>query len=113
MILICLGTDLYPAISLAYENPELDIMQRAPRSTKHDSLVTKKLISYAYPVWGIVQALGGMYTYFHVMNDYGFKPHSLVSLILEWGYYPDGSDVYNPDEPNFGNTNFGNPDAYT
>jgi hypothetical protein len=53
-----------------------------------------------------------MYTYFHVMNDYGFKPHTLIQMILEWGYYPDPSDVYNPDQPNFGNTNFGNQDAY-
>jgi sodium/potassium-transporting ATPase subunit alpha len=108
MVLICLGTDLYPAISLAYENAELDIMQRAPRNTKHDSLVTKKLIAYAYPIWGIVQSLGGMFTYFYVMNDYGFKPHSLLFMILEYGYYPLASDVYNPYEPNFGNSNFAN-----
>jgi hypothetical protein len=41
------------------------------------------------------------------MNDYGFKPHSLVNMILEWGYYPDATDVYNANEPNFGNSNFG------
>jgi sodium/potassium-transporting ATPase subunit alpha len=54
MILICLGTDLYPAISLAYENPELDIMERAPRNTKHDSLVNKRMIATSYPIWGMV-----------------------------------------------------------
>lgn len=48
MLAICLGTDLYPAISLAYENPELDIMERNPRSPIRDHLVGKKLISFAY-----------------------------------------------------------------
>ena len=31
ILLIDLGTDLLPAISLAYEGPEADIMQRKPR----------------------------------------------------------------------------------
>jgi sodium/potassium-transporting ATPase subunit alpha len=48
MLAICIGTDLAPAISLAYEQPELDIMQRIPRNPKRDHMVTAKLISYAY-----------------------------------------------------------------
>lgn len=31
MVAICVGTDLAPAISLGYENAELDIMKRPPR----------------------------------------------------------------------------------
>ena len=48
MLAICLGTDLFPAISLAYENPELDIMERPPRNPKRDHLVTVKLMSFSY-----------------------------------------------------------------
>ncbi len=43
-----------PAISFAYENPELDIMQRFPRSAKHDRLVGSKLISYSYLQIGMI-----------------------------------------------------------
>lgn len=41
------------------------------------------------------------------MNDYGIKPVSMLFLALEPGYFPKESDVYNPDLPNFGNSNYG------
>jgi sodium/potassium-transporting ATPase subunit alpha len=44
ILFIDLGTDMAPAISFAYENAELDIMQRYPRNAKRDHLVTTKLI---------------------------------------------------------------------
>lgn len=37
-----------PAISLAYEAAESDIMKRQPRNPKTDKLVNEKLISMAY-----------------------------------------------------------------
>ena len=43
MLCICIGTDMWPCISLAYENGELDIMERMPRNSKRDHLVTAKL----------------------------------------------------------------------
>eukprot|EP00756_Hemistasia_phaeocysticola_P026969 Hpha_TRINITY_DN16092_c2_g6::TRINITY_DN16092_c2_g6_i1::g.117518::m.117518/K01539/ATP1A; sodium/potassium-transporting ATPase subunit alpha len=63
VLILCvdLGTDMVPAISLAYENPERDIMRRRPR-TKSDNLVTLKLISFSYFQIGIIQALAGFYT---------------------------------------------------
>ena len=48
MLAICVGTDLWPAISLAYENQELDIMLKPPRNLKRDFLVTRKLVSFCY-----------------------------------------------------------------
>jgi sodium/potassium-transporting ATPase subunit alpha len=39
---------MVPAISFAYENAELDIMERQPRNSKRDHLVNFKLISFAY-----------------------------------------------------------------
>jgi len=47
MLCICVGTDILPAISLAYEAAEIDIMIRRPR-TKQEHLVTRKLITHAY-----------------------------------------------------------------
>ena len=51
-------------VSFGYENMELDIMQRNPRSTKIDNLVNAKLISFSYLQMGILQGAAGMCTYF-------------------------------------------------
>ena len=51
-----------------------------------------------------------MLCYFIVLNDYGFKPHTLPFLNFLTGFYPLDSDIYNPNEPNFGNSNWGNSD---
>ncbi len=49
MFLICsLLFPQVPAISLAYETAESDIMKRQPRNAKTDKLVNERLISMAY-----------------------------------------------------------------
>jgi len=110
VLILCidLGTDMVPAISFAYENPELDIMERYPRNSKRDHLVNAKLISFAYLQIGMVQASAGFFTYFYILNDYGLRPITCFKLALVEGYLPNPSDVYNPAQPNKGNTNFGN-----
>merc|ERR1711990_1118012 len=106
VLILCidLGTDMVPAISFAYENAELDIMERPPRNSDRDHLVNAKLISFAYLQIGIVQASAGFFTYFYMLNDYGFKPETLFGLIQVTGFYPAHEDVYNPAEPFKGNT---------
>ncbi|KXJ20388.1 Sodium/potassium-transporting ATPase subunit alpha-2 [Exaiptasia diaphana] len=42
ILCIDLGTDMVPAISLAYEAPESDIMKRFPRDPKKDKLVNER-----------------------------------------------------------------------
>ena len=42
ILCIDLGTDMIPAISLAYEKAETDIMKRRPRDPKHDRLVNER-----------------------------------------------------------------------
>ncbi|PRD37685.1 UNVERIFIED_CONTAM: Atpalpha [Trichonephila clavipes] len=44
ILCIDLGTDMVPAISLAYEAAESDIMKRQPRNPKKDKLVNERLI---------------------------------------------------------------------
>jgi magnesium-transporting ATPase (P-type) len=82
VLILCidLGTDMVPAISFAYENVELDIMDRVPRNSKRDHLVNTKLISFAYLQIGVIQASAGMYTYFLILNDYGMRPGTLWDL---------------------------------
>ncbi|XP_012885947.1 PREDICTED: sodium/potassium-transporting ATPase subunit alpha-4-like [Dipodomys ordii] len=48
ILCIDLGTDMVPAISLAYESAESDIMKRRPRNPKVDNLVNHRLIGMAY-----------------------------------------------------------------
>lgn len=80
MLMICLGTDMIPAISMAYERAENDIMMRSPRNAEVDHLVTKKLVCFAYMCIGIIQAAAGMFVYLVVMNDFGYPPQILPQL---------------------------------
>lgn len=64
VLILCvdLGTDMVPAISMAYEEKEADIMERRPRNAATDRLVNRKLISFAYLQIGVMQALAGFFT---------------------------------------------------
>lgn len=84
VICIDVGTDLVPAIALAYEKPESDIMRRAPRNPQYDKLVNKRLISITYGQIGMTQSFAGFYTYFMVLMLNGFMPDRLLGLRIEW-----------------------------
>ena len=55
-------------------------MDRPPRNAKLDRLVNARLISFAYLQIGIFQVLAGFFTWFVVMNDYGYRPETLPNL---------------------------------
>merc|ERR1712013_133920 len=84
ILCIDLGTDLVPAISLAYERAESDIMKRQPRCPIKDKLVNERLISLAYGQIGMIQAISGFFTYFVIMGENGFRPGFLIGLRGEW-----------------------------
>lgn len=84
ILCIDLGTDLVPAISLAYEQAESDIMKRMPRDPLHDKLVNNRLIGVAYGQIGMIQAASGFFTYFVIMCEHGFWPSRLVGIRKEW-----------------------------
>merc|ERR1712055_201017 len=71
ILCIDLGTDLLPAISLAYEQAESDIMKRNPRNKFTDKLVNERLISMAYGQIGMIQALAGFVCYFVILMQNG------------------------------------------
>lgn len=108
VLILCidLGTDMVPAISFAYENPELDIMSREPRNSKRDHLVNAKLISFAYLQIGMIQAAAGFFTYFYILSDYGFRPSTLFFISNIKGFKPGHDDVYNASAENRGNSNY-------
>jgi len=84
ILCIDLGTDLWPAISLAYEEAEGDIMKRMPRDPLHDKLVNERLISFSFGMIGMMQALAGFFTYFVILGDNGFWPHRLFGIRDQW-----------------------------
>jgi len=84
ILLIDLGTDLWPAISLAFEGAENDIMTRKPRSADEDPLVNSRTLSMAYLQIGMIQASAGFFAYFVLYATYGFWPYMLFGIREQW-----------------------------
>ena len=84
ILCIDLGTDMVPAISMAYEGSESDIMKRKPRNPYTDKLVNERLISMAYGQIGMIQASAGFFTYFVILAENGFLPIDLFGLRRAW-----------------------------
>lgn len=83
ILVINVGTDLLPAVSLAYETSEADIMHLPPRKPT-DHLVNRVLIFMAYFQIGLIQFCAGMFCYFIVFAQSGFFPSSLFFIRSEW-----------------------------
>ncbi|CAF4870130.1 unnamed protein product, partial [Rotaria sp. Silwood1] len=75
---------IIPAISLAYEEAETDIMKRKPRNQKYDRLVNKRLILTAHGPIGFIQTAAGFFIYFLIMAENGFLPSRLFGLRKSW-----------------------------
>merc|ERR1711923_363864 len=84
ILCIDLGTDMVPAISMAYEQAESDIMRRKPRNPFTDKLVNERLISMAYGQIGMIQASAGFFVYFVILAENGFWPSRLFGLRKAW-----------------------------
>merc|ERR1712055_903625 len=97
ILCIDLGTDMVPAISMAYEQAESDIMKRQPRNPFTDKLVNERLISMAYGQIGMIQASAGFFVYFVILAENGFLPGILFGIRKEWD-----SQAVNDLEDSFG-----------
>ena len=80
MLIICFGTAFYPAVALAYEEAELDLMTRRPRKIT-DHLVTVHLLTQSYLQLGQIATAGGFFTYFLIMQVYGFNYQNIFYLL--------------------------------
>ena len=114
MLIICVGTDIYPALSLAYEEAEVDIMTRKPRK-QSEHLVTGRLLTHAYGQMGEIATAGGFFSYFITMAVYGFD-YSLIFFLLSVNAVNpivngavdtnfNGPYTFDPNANNFGNNN--------
>lgn len=77
MTILCvdLGTDMWPAVALAYERAESNVMARPPR--EKESLVSSKMLFLVYAQLGLIEFAAGMFAYFIVMAEFGFYPGDL------------------------------------
>uniref|UniRef100_A0AC35TGJ0 Cation_ATPase_N domain-containing protein n=1 Tax=Rhabditophanes sp. KR3021 TaxID=114890 RepID=A0AC35TGJ0_9BILA len=80
---IDLASELPPAISLAYESPERDIMKIPPRK-KSAKLVSKSLLLYAYLFTGPIITLGCIFAYLSVYWYHGITVYDLVYTEQYW-----------------------------
>lgn len=55
-------------------------MSRRPRN-KNDRLVTVRMMTHAYGLMGSIATAAGFYTYFMIMEVYGFTPSILINLL--------------------------------
>jgi len=86
VLILCidLGTELAPAISLAYEKGESDVMDRKPRDVTKDHLVDGKVVSHSYLQAGVIETMACYFAFFVVMGNHGFPPQSLVNTRNNW-----------------------------
>lgn len=89
VLLIDLCGNIPPAVALAREPSEADLMLAPPRH-RHDSVMNFKLVFFAYLQIGMIEACACIFAYLVVMNAYGFAPHMLMDGAAKdnWGNYP-------------------------
>ncbi|KAF8890953.1 hypothetical protein BD779DRAFT_1610703 [Infundibulicybe gibba] len=87
MILICVMTDVLPALSMVYEKPEADLLLQKPRNRKKDRLAGIRLLFHAYFFLGILESLTAMTGAFY----FGFQRNGVPfsALWLKYG----GTDI--------------------
>jgi len=83
ILLIDLGTDLAPAVSIAYEEPEDAIMNNPPRKNS-EHLVSLKLMSLSYFTIGVFETAAAFFAFYWVFNDFGFSVNSLFGAGLDY-----------------------------
>ena len=97
MIVICVCTDVLPALSLMLEKPERDLLSRPPRS-KNDHLVNWKLMFQAYFFIGLMQTVFSHLSFILYLQWYGkFK---LSEILLVFDKWTDGYKGYTGDQLN-------------
>jgi len=71
VLAIDLGTDMAPAIALASETAETDVMTLPPRS-RSERLLSPDLLLSSYLLWGLIESAAGFAAYFWVLMRGGW-----------------------------------------
>lgn len=93
VLILCidLGTELAPAISLAYEKGEDDTMKRKPRNAKKDHLVTVSLLANSYLMTGVIECVACFASFSIVLIRNGYQP---LQLFTKNSYFHDNAPAY-------------------
>lgn len=83
ILAIDLGTDLLPAIAMAYEAEESMTMDQPPRRLT-DHLLSLKLIVLSYLTVGLLHTLICYFAFFYVLLDKGFSWNRIFGLGLQF-----------------------------
>jgi sodium/potassium-transporting ATPase subunit alpha len=86
ILTIDLLTEQGPAISLAYELAEAQVMTRPPRNLVTERLVSARSLFYSYIMAGVPNALVCMLAYFMVYIKHGI-PVARLAYSLDRGYF--------------------------
>ncbi len=100
ILFIDLGTELFPAVMLAYEEPEDSIMLNPPR-TADQHLVTVKMMLLTYFLIGLVETFICYWGFMWVFYKEGFKLNDLWNTNSEWATEP--SDLEPEDQVRYMN----------
>jgi sodium/potassium-transporting ATPase subunit alpha len=88
MVIICVGTDVFPSLALIYEQGEQDIMKRKPRSLTREKLVNIQVLLHAYFFLGVLECSSAFAMWFYYMKVYGgFR---IGDLFLSFDKYREG-----------------------
>jgi sodium/potassium-transporting ATPase subunit alpha len=71
ILLIDLGTDMVPALGLATEKSESDVMEQKPRK-RDEKLLTKGMIIRSYLIFGMIETAAGFFSYFYILYAGGW-----------------------------------------
>jgi len=84
MLLLTSGMDMAPAVSLAHEQAESDIMKLKPRNPRKDTLVTAQVLSYSYGQVAVIETVAGFFAYFVTFACQGWYPLDLFFIQRLW-----------------------------
>ena len=92
-VIICVATDVLPALSLVLEKPEADLLSRPPRNPKRDRLVTWRLLLHAYGFLGLLESLCANAMAFWYLQTKGI---AFKDIVIKYGALPPGitADYY-------------------
>lgn len=99
LLTLCIDllTELVPATSLAYEEPEALIMQVPPRNAKTDKLTSLPLLFYAYGQSGVVLTGGCLLVYFLTFQHYGVSAADIFNNNYQFFTGADNDPYTNAD----------------
>jgi sodium/potassium-transporting ATPase subunit alpha len=96
MIIICVFTDLFLALSLIMEKEEFDLLELRPRNHKKDYLINLKIYMQSYLFIGVMETVCAHSMFFLYMYKHAGIPFS--ALIFAFEKYADGFYGYSEAE---------------